>query len=449
MARFPFILIAMAVAALLLPAAPGEETTAGPDSLAQGALPRALAIQEARVALLQRIQPAYVRLSGGSGVVVSPDGLILTNHHVVGAEKEFDVLLPGGRTYKARVLGIDPTGDIALLRMQLPADTTVPFCPLADSDQAQVGEEVVAMGNPFGYAWDATPTVSWGVLSAIHRNQGGYSDALQTDAAINPGNSGGPLLNLQGEVLGINGRVDTRFSGRWNTGIGYAIPANQIKHFLPRLEEADGGLVHHGELVGITLEREHTGGLGTRVRSVSPGSPAATAGLREGDIISAIDGARTPTFMRVRGVIGTYPAGSTVNLTVLRGRRELELPVALTRRNPEDEAPEVGTPVLGIKVDLEDQDPGVLVDDVLEGYGAKLAGLRAGDRILKVEDASIRGLGDLQAALRGFRAPEGYDGETPVTLGAVKVTFRRQGEDEEQELQIEVRTYTEAGGQEP
>ncbi|MDF1662236.1 MAG: trypsin-like peptidase domain-containing protein, partial [Planctomycetota bacterium] len=177
------------------------------------------------VALVKRIRPAVIAIGGGSGVIISEDGWVLTNHHVAGNEdKTWTIRLPGGRFYDAKITGKDVIGDITLLKIT--TKDKLPFLPLANSDRVKVGEWVFAMGNPWGFAGVKNlPTVSLGVVSAVHRFQGGYGDAIQTDAPINPGNSGGPLINFKGEVIGINGRIAFRFGQRSNTGVGFAIPA--------------------------------------------------------------------------------------------------------------------------------------------------------------------------------------------------------------------------------
>jgi hypothetical protein len=208
---------------------------------------------EARVrSCVERAKPAYVFFGNGSGVCVAPDGWVLTNFHVAGDRDGQRVRMTGGKVFTADVVGWDPHGDISLCKLRDAKD--LPFCGLGDSDGLQVGDPVIAVGNPFllgNGSWE--PTITLGIVSALHRymDNPGYFDAIQTDAQINPGNSGGPLLALDGRVVGINGRIDIkRFMNRVNTGIGYAIPARQIQRYMKAFKE--GGRVWEGYIHGLT-----------------------------------------------------------------------------------------------------------------------------------------------------------------------------------------------------
>ena len=189
--------------------------------------------------VVAKVKPAFVFIRGGSGVLISADGYMLTNHHVLADgqpstnRKETDVVLPGIRQFKADVVGKDPHGDIVLLKLR--DAEGLPHVTFGDADALNVGEYVLAVGDPFlAGRSDFEPTVTVGVVSALHRYQNTYTDAIQTDASVNPGNSGGPLFNLRGELVGINGQIMARFGNRVNTGIGFAIPSTQIQRFLPR-----------------------------------------------------------------------------------------------------------------------------------------------------------------------------------------------------------------------
>jgi S1-C subfamily serine protease len=231
---------ALALALLAAPAAQADPLGA------------ARAEEAARIELIERISKAFVAVGGGSGIIVSADGEILTNDHVAGGREvgaTWVVIRPGGKFEKATLVAKDPRGDIALLKLH--GGGPYPYVPMADSDQVRAGDEVVALGNPFGFSKDGSPHVTVGVISAVHRYQGGYSDAIMTDTAINPGNSGGPLLDMQGRLIGINGRIAVRFGTRANTGVGYAIPTNQIQAFMPVFRR--GGVVSHGRVDGIRL----------------------------------------------------------------------------------------------------------------------------------------------------------------------------------------------------
>lgn len=330
------------------------------------ALHRVLAFQERIQKLVETVRPAFVFIGDGSGVCISRDGWVLTNHHVAGPTgREWEVRFTGGKAYAARVVGHDPLHDISLLKIDTP--DLLPFLELGDSDAMQVGQHVIAVGNPFLLGsgegsrpvgvgapagrtdgnWE--PTITFGIISAMHRHQDAYSDAIQTDCQINPGNSGGPLINLQGRIIGINGRIATRTHNRVNTGIGYAIPSNLIRNFMDAYKA--GGRVRRGYIDGIVITNcghegyEHAGeyGDGVLVVGVSEPSPASKAGLREGDIIVRIAGHRVFNDNRFHGVLSTFPQGATVPVVVRRrhgdGWKEIEVSVWLgdpNKRKPAD-----------------------------------------------------------------------------------------------------------------
>lgn len=325
-------------------------------------LRRLRAFQERLKDVIDRVKPAYVFIGGGSGVCISEDGWILTNHHVAGdTGRTHRVFFTGGKSYNATVIGHDPLGDISLLKIN--GARGLPFCELGDSDKLKVGQHVIAVGNPFllgngpgGVAqggmgkpegnWE--PTVTFGIISALHRFKEWYMDAIQTDAQINPGNSGGPLITLDGKVIGINGRIEPRQLLRVNTGVGYAIPSNQIKRYLPHLKK--GGRVYHGYIDGIVItecgseQYENSGeyGDGVLVAGVQHPSPASEAGLQIGDIIVEVAGYRIFNTNRLYGVLGTFPQNETVTVKVRRGTEIKELRVWLgdPKRWKEDKRPE-------------------------------------------------------------------------------------------------------------
>ncbi|MEK7449593.1 MAG: trypsin-like peptidase domain-containing protein [Planctomycetota bacterium] len=212
----------------------------------------ALNLQQKIIQVSEKVIPAYVFIAGASGVLVSPDGYVLTNYHVVANSVKWDVFRADGKSYEAERIGCDPTGDIALLKIKDAKE--LPYLEFGDSDTLEVGQPVIVVGNPFTIGIsDLEPTVTFGLISALHRFQNDYSDAIQTDAAINPGNSGGPLITLDGKIVGINGKLETEIGFIFaNTGIGYAIPANQIKRFLPKLKTE--GQVVHAEITGLRVE---------------------------------------------------------------------------------------------------------------------------------------------------------------------------------------------------
>ncbi|MBI3832630.1 MAG: trypsin-like peptidase domain-containing protein [Planctomycetes bacterium] len=313
--------------------AAGAARAAAP-SAPSGAVAEARKIEQAWSETIQKIEPAYVFIGGGSGVLISADGLMLTNHHVAGSGKRWPVRV-GTKTYTANVLGTDPRGDITLLQLQNVKD--MPFVEFAESDKLVIGQSVIAIGNPFMTAELVNePTVTVGIISALNRFQGNYSDAIQTDAAINPGNSGGPLLTLDGKLAGINGQIATRFGQRANTGIGMAIPAKQIQRFLPLLKAANGGTVYHGFIRGIVGDGEETDGMqnGAQIKDVKAGSMAEKLGFQKGDRITLFDGYKLLNYTRFLGIMGTFPGESEVKITVSRAGQEKVIAAKLETLNP-------------------------------------------------------------------------------------------------------------------
>jgi len=242
--------------------------------------------------------------------------------------------------------------------------------------------------------------VTLGIVSAMHRNQQTYFDCIQTDAAVNPGNSGGPLVTLDCKLVGINGRIATRYENRVNSGVGYAIPSNQIKNFLPTMMQGgQKGKVHHGMVAGLQLADLNTQGEGARVVSVAPGSTAASAGLRQGDLIVKVN--QYPVFNRERylGAIGVYPEGTEVAVRVKRGDGTVDLKIELdeysipeglalgpSQRGGPPARPK-GSGYLGAYV--EETKDGLKVMDVRPASPADNAGLQSGDVILAVNDRKI------------------------------------------------------------
>lgn len=342
--------------------------------------PPAAAVEPADlVELCTRVLPAFCFIAGGSGVVVRPDGLMLTNDHVLEGKRRFDVRLGDGRSFKARLLGRDAVGDLAALQLELPPDTEVPWLPLGDSEAVRVGDEVLAVGNPFGLGvLDRAASFTTGIVSAVHHVQGNYTECLVTDAAVNPGNSGGPLVTMAGEVVGINGQISTRYGLRSNTGLGFAIGARQIAIWLPRLERAGGGEVRHGRLVGLEFTARGGDELGPPVvRDVAEGSPAAAAGFRQGDRILRIDGLDVPGPRRLDGLLGVYPEGQRVGIDVDRDGAVVPLEVEFVAARPCLVGLELARP--------RGDDLTPRVATVAEGSPAAAAGLEPGDEILELD----------------------------------------------------------------
>jgi S1-C subfamily serine protease len=283
--------------------------------------PEVLQAEAARVTVVEQASQAAVAIfanagqGGGSGVVISPDGYALSNFHVTNeAGTAMECGMADGKLYDAVIVGIDPTGDVALIKLLGRDD--FPYAEMADSDAVQVGDWCFTIGNPFLLATDFHPSVAYGVISGVHRYQypAGtileYSDCLQADAAINPGNSGGPMFDAAGRVIGINGRGSFEKRGRVNVGVGYAISINQIKNFLGHLKS--GRVVDHATL-------------GARVRSDSEGrvvvddileySDAFRRGLRYGDEVLRFGGREITTVNAFKNVLGIFPKGWRVPMT--------------------------------------------------------------------------------------------------------------------------------------
>ncbi len=277
----------------------------------------------------------------GSGFVADTDGHILTNHHVIAGSDEVDVTFPGTTSpVPGTVLGVDPGDDLAVVKVDLPAG--VKPLPLGDSTQVEVGETAIAIGNPF----ELDGTLTAGVISGVGRSMATASgrtvrDAIQTDAAINPGNSGGPLLNLQGEVVGINTQIENP-TGQGNIGIGFAVPINAAKQHLPQMIQGED--IRHaylgvsGTMVDKSVAEQYSLSVdsGVLILSVVPGGPADDAGLRGGgrppdggDVIVKIGGQDVKTFEDLVSVIDQHQPGDTVEVVVQRGDSQETVEVTL------------------------------------------------------------------------------------------------------------------------
>ena len=332
-----------------------------------------LQAQQNRTDVVKRAAPTVVAIfsadgnGGGSGVLISPDGYALSNFHVTSACGNFMKCgLNDGVLYDAVIVGFDPTGDVALIKLLGRND--FPFAPLGDSDAVSAGDWTYAMGNPFLLATDFQPTVTFGMVSGVHRYQypAGtfleYTDCIQVDTSINPGNSGGPLFNASGELIGINGRIAVEKRGRVNVGAGYAISINQIKHFMDQLR--GGHVVDHATL-GATVR---TGSDRTvLVDSILESSDAYRRGLREDDEIISFAGRPIGSVNQFKNILGIYPKGWSLPLVYRReGRKQeifVELP-ALHRKSElmQSEAPKGPRPPGPRKPDPKKPDDPKLVE---------------------------------------------------------------------------------------
>jgi serine protease Do len=309
----------------------------------QAADPVVLEEQQRRVAVVEDVSPTVVAIfapggaGGGSGVLITPDGYALTNFHVVASAQGFmQCGLNDGKIYDAVIVGIDPTGDVAMIKLLGRDD--FPHAKLGDSDQLKVGDWAYAMGNPFLLATDFQPTVTYGIVSGVHRYQypAGtfleYTDCIQVDASINPGNSGGPLFNDVGELVGINGRGSFEKRGRVNSGAGYAISINQIKHFMDHLRS--GRIVDHGTL-GALVETEHDGTV--VIGNILEQSEAYRRGLRIDDEVVSFAGRPIRSVNQFKNILGIYPKGWKLPLVYRRNQQKHEIHARLRGLHSESE----------------------------------------------------------------------------------------------------------------
>ncbi len=305
--------------------------------------PQVLKAQQQRADVLAKARASTVAIfakggrGGGSGVVISPDGFALTNFHVTnGSGAGMKVGMADGKIYDAVIVGIDPTGDVALIKLLGRDD--FPPAVIANSDDVRVGDWVYAIGNPFLLATDFMPTVTYGIVSGVRRYQypAGtileYTDCIQTDASINPGNSGGPLFNSDGELIGINGRGSFEKRGRVNVGVGYAISINQTQNFLGYLKS--GRIVDHATL-GATVGTDDQDNV--IVRNVLQRSDAYRRGIRYGDKITHFGGRPIRTANGFKNVLGIFPKGWKVPMTFVRGRDFFDVNVRLMGVHAEGE----------------------------------------------------------------------------------------------------------------
>jgi serine protease Do len=349
-----------------------------------------------------RYRKGYAVTSLGSGVIISPDGYLLTNNHVVERGARFRIGLADGRELTAKVVGTDPAADLAILKLDV--KERLPYLPMGRSDDLMPGETVIAIGNPFGLS----NTVTTGVVSAVHRNfKGGdrmLFDFIQTDASINPGNSGGPLLDIDGRLIGIN----TAILGDRSAGIGFAIPIDRAR----RIAE---DLVAHGEVregyLGLSVEdlpaKENapvgaTGGV--RVTGVDPGSPAERAGVRRGDVVEGVDGFTPETAEEFRFRVRDLQIGAVARLDLTRGSTRLSLPVPAVELSG-SRVEQLVQRRVGIALEevRAADGPALLVRTVAKGSPAARAGLQKGDLVREVNGAEVDSLDGFRRAASSAR----------------------------------------------
>jgi len=361
-------------------------------------------------------QRSYKQQSLGSGVIIDPDGYIITNEHVILKTSQITVTLADKREFEAKLVGADPKSDLAVIKIE--AKEPLPFVQMGKSDDLMIGETVIAIGNPFGLSH----TVTTGVVSALNRTvrikeDRVYKDFIQTDASINPGNSGGPLMNIRGELIGINTAIYQEAEG-----IGFAIPINRAKRIME-------DLIHYGKVrkawIGIFVQDLDLSMVkyfdlpkkeGVIVTRVLDKSPAAKAGIQQGDLIITMGGQGIDSREDYVSIISGYTSGNAIPVTIIRDGKTLEITLTATEI-PIEVAEEVALNWLGIRFrEIAQRDAaqlriadrrGVIVTEVIPKRAAAQAGIRQGDIIRQVNNQIIEGEDTFKKAIVAASMHEG------------------------------------------
>lgn len=338
----------------------------------------------------------------GSGVIIdAAKGYVVTNNHVVDNANSIKVQLSDGRKFDAKVVGKDPRSDIALIQIQDPKNLTA--IKIADSDALRVGDYTVAIGNPFGLG----ETVTSGIVSALGRsglNAENYENFIQTDAAINRGNSGGALVNLNGELIGINTAILAPDGG--NIGIGFAIPSNMVKNLTAQMVQY--GQVKRGELgiLGTELNSELAKAMkvdaqrGAFVSQVMPNSSAAKAGIKAGDVITSLNGKPISSFAALRAEVGSMPVGSKITLGLLRDGKPVNVSLELQQSSQNQvDSSTIFSGIEGAEMSNKGADKGVVVNNVKANSPAARIGLKKGDVIMGANQQPVKNIAELRKIL--------------------------------------------------
>lgn len=431
---FPLLALFLTLAASALPAQDVPQSRAeislSFSPVAKQAIPAVVNIYATRV-VQQRLSPfagdpfferffqprtaPRLQNSLGSGVIVDPSGIVVSNHHVVGRATEIRVVLSDRREYAAEVLLTDEARDIAVLKVE--ADAPLPALELADSDRAEVGDLVLAIGNPFGVGQTVTSGIVSGLARSARPGDGTEAYFIQTDAAINPGNSGGALVDMAGRLLGLNTSILTRSGG--SNGIGFAIPSNLVRAYVDRAGEGAQSWPWAG-ITGQSVDGELAQALGldrpqgVLLSEVHPASAFAATGLTPGDVVLEIDGLPVATPGELEYRIQTRPLGETARIVYLRGgsRAEARVDVAAAPEDPPRDPLRLGgtgnlfsgmlaetvNPAVVAEMGLPLNTSGVVVRE--PGQAGRLLGLRAGDVIEQVNSSRIETTADLEAVAR-------------------------------------------------
>lgn len=365
----------------------------------------------------------FKQRGNGSGVLVTPDGYILTNNHVVGKADSIEVKLSDGSKFKGKVIGKDELTDLAVVKID---NNNLPYATLGDSESMEQGDWVVAIGSPFGLE----QTITAGIVSAKGRYVGStYNEFIQTDASINPGNSGGPLVNMKGQIIGINSMIFSESGG--NQGIGFAIPSNLVRHVYEQLVK--NGKVIRGYL-GVTITEvtpEKAKGLGLNttegalVNDVQPNTPAAKAGIQSGDLIISFDGKPVKTQHELTNTVALTPVGKRVEVKFIRDGKpqtatietaERKIGANLDTEDPEENIPDEkeNSGKLGVSASTLNAEQatelkiksGAVVDQVTPGSPAAEAGLRKGDVIHQINRQPVKSVADLTTIMKSINQGE-------------------------------------------